>query len=223
MDYAFCRVVEKARTGACLSYVSYFQSSIHNSNMLGGSLLARVGRYTGQKGALETAKESMLYSCSRQNTDGSWFYGEDPKYHWIDNFHTGYNLDCLKRYIDSTGDTSFNGNLNTGFVYFKNNFFEPDGRSKYYHDKTYPIDIQCAAQAIDTLTFFADHDPEALVLALRVAEWTIDNMQASDGHFYYRDLGWTKNKTPMLHWGQGTMFKALTHLFTKLSEETHAN
>ena len=37
-------------------------------------------------------------------------------------------------------------------------------------------------------------------------------MQDPDGHFYYRDLGWKKIKTPMLHWGQGTMFKALAHL-----------
>ena len=42
-------------------------------------------------------------------------------------------------------------------------------------------------------------------------------MQAPDGHFYYRDLGWKKVKTPMLHWGQGTMFKALAHLLTKMS------
>jgi len=214
---------EKTKTGVCLSYVDYFQSSIHNSNMLGASLLARVGRLTGQKGAMEIAKEAMLYSCSRQNADGSWFYGEDAKYHWIDNFHTGYNLDCLKRYTESLGDASFHDNLRRGFVYFKNNFFEADGRPKYYHDKTYPIDIQCAAQAIDTLTFFADHDVEALELALKVAQWTIDNMQARDGHFYYRDLGWTKNKTPMLHWGQGTMFKALAHLSMRLSTDESDN
>ena len=42
-------------------------------------------------------------------------------------------------------------------------------------------------------------------------------MQAADGHFYYRDLGWKKVKTPMLHWGQGTMFKALAHLLSKMS------
>ena len=41
-------------------------------------------------------------------------------------------------------------------------------------------------------------------------------MQAPDGHFYYRDLGWRKVQTPMLHWGQGTMFKALAHLSGKL-------
>jgi len=35
---------------------------------------------------------------------------------------------------------------------------------------------------------------------------------AREGHFYYRDLGWIKVKTPMLHWRQGTLFKALAHL-----------
>lgn len=136
-------------------------------------------------------------------------------YHWIDNFHTGYNLDCLKRYVDSTGDRQFEPNLMRGFEYFKTHFFEADGRPKYFHDKAGPVDIQCASQAIDTLTFFSDTDPDAFELATKVARWTITNMQAEDGHFYYRDLGWKKVKTPMLHWGQGTMFKALAHLLSK--------
>jgi hypothetical protein len=41
-------------------------------------------------------------------------------------------------------------------------------------------------------------------------------MQAPEGYFYYRDLGWTKIRTPMFHWGQGTTFKALAHLLGKL-------
>jgi len=103
--------------------------------------------------------------------------------------------------------------------YLKEHFFEDDGCPKYYNDRKYPIDIQCAAQAIDTLTFLSDLDPTSLPLAEKVAQWTIDHMQGRDGHFYYRDLGWAMNKTPMLHWGQGTMFKALAHL----SEELAAN
>jgi hypothetical protein len=158
----------------------------------------------------------MLYSCSRQNPDGSWDYGELPKYHWIDNFHTGYNLDCLKRYRESTGDAGFDDAMRRGFRYFKNTFFEADGRPKYYHNKTYPIDSQCAGQAIDTLTFFSGDDRDAQPLAAKVAAWTIRHMQDKDGHFYYRDLGWAVNKTPMLHWGQGVIFKALAHLLTAL-------
>ena len=210
---------ERTSQGTCLSYVPFKQSSIHNSNMLGGALLARVAAHTQDGGALDLAKEAMIYSCTRQCPDGAWFYGEETKYHWIDNFHTGYNLDCLKRYTESTGDRQFEANLRSGFDYFKQRFFEPDGRPKYYHDKAEPVDIQCAAQAIDTLTFFSDSDAKALELAAQVAQWTISNMQAQDGHFYYRDLGWKKVKIPMFHWGQGTMFKALAHLLSKVNSE----
>ena len=158
----------------------------------------------------------MTYSCARQNPDGAWYYGEEPMYHWIDNFHTGYNLDCLKRYMDKTGDTSFETNFRAGYKYYTGHFFEANGRPKYYHDKGRPVDIQCAAQSIDTLAFCSDIYPASLDLASKVALWTIGNMQAKDGHFYYRDLGWKKIKTPMFHWGQGTMFKALAHLVSKL-------
>lgn len=215
-DWILTLPKEQTGSGVCLSYVAFKQSSIHNSNMLGAALLARVAQITGNEEVIVAASKAMFYSCSRQNEDGAWYYGEDPKYHWIDNFHTGYNLDSLKRYKDSTGDSSFDKALEIGYSYFKNNFFEADGCPKYYHDKKYPVDIQCAAQAIDTLAFFSEGDRESLALACKVADWTIANMQDPDGHFYYRDLGWKKIKTPMFHWGQGTMFKALAHLLTKL-------
>jgi rhamnogalacturonyl hydrolase YesR len=211
---------EQSRSGACLSYVAFKQSSIHNSNMLGAALLACVGSLTKQGESLEVAKAAMEYSCSRLNQDGSWFYGESPMYHWIDNFHTGYNLDSLKRYCDATGDLRYEEPMRHAFDYFKQNFFETNGRPTYYHDRVYPTDIQCAAQAIDTLSFFADKDDGALDLAQRVAVWTMDNMQDPDGHFYYRDLGRIKIRTPMLHWGQGTMFKALAHLLKNIGQHS---
>ena len=61
----------------------------------------------------------MLYSCARQNLDGAWFYGEAPKYHWIDSFHTGYNLDSLKRYVDSTNETEFGGTFGLATTIFQ--------------------------------------------------------------------------------------------------------
>lgn len=212
---------ERTDRGSCLSYVAYVQSSIHNSNMLGAALLANVGALTGREEAIDVAKDAMEYSCSRLDPSGFWFYGEHPKYHWIDNFHTGYNLESLKRYLAATDDHDYDAQLKTAFGYFKRTFFEADGRPRYYHDRIYPIDIQCAAQAIDTLCVFTAEDREALGLAEKVASWTIHNMQDPDGHFYYRDLGWTIVKTPMFHWGQATMFKALAHLFAELRCGTH--
>lgn len=211
---------EQTATGHCLSYVAFKQSSIHNSNLLGAALLARWGAAAGRNDALEVAREAVRYTCTAQLDDGAWYYGEAPMYHWIDSFHTGYNLDSLKRYQDSTGDRSFDPQIRRGYDYFKARFFETDGRVKYYRERTYPVDIQCLAQAIDTLAFFSSDDPAALALAEQVAAWTLAHMQDSDGHFYYRDLGWLKVKTPMYHWGQGTMFKALAHLLSRQSTAT---
>ena len=208
---------EQTPSGVCLSYVAYEQVSIHNSNMLGAALLARVGSHVRRPEFIDVARLSMQYSCARQNPDGAWFYGDARKYHWIDSFHTGYNLDSLRRYVDATNEMETFSNLMRGYGYFKHNFIEPNGRIKYFHDRVLPTDIQCAAQAIDTLSLFSAMDPEALGQAIRVAHWAINNMQAPAGYFYYRDLGWTKIRTPMLHWGQGTMFKALAHLRGKIS------
>lgn len=208
---------EHTEPGSCLSYVAYRQSSIHNSNMMGAAFLARLGSLTKNHDVLTTAKNAMDYSCCRQRDDGAWYYAEEPKYHWIDNFHTGYNLSALRSYKNATQDVSFNDCLEKGLRFYKAQFFEADGRPKYFHDETYPVDIQCASQAIDTLATMAGDDPNCLSMAIKVAEWTIDNMQAKDGHFCYRDLGWKKVKTPMLHWGQGTMIKALAVLLGQLS------
>lgn len=203
---------EQTDRGACISYLPEVQSSIHNSNMLGAAMLARTAAHNGNDDYLGVARAAMEYSCSRQLRDGSWWYGEAPKYHWIDNFHTGYNLESLEIYIHATQSAEFQPNLNRGLEFLMATFFEENGRPRYYRDRTYPVDIQCAAQAIDTLAQLSFLDPRCLPLAKKVARWTITEMQDRDGFFYYRQYPLLKAKTPMLHWGQATMFKALARL-----------
>jgi hypothetical protein len=108
--------------------------------------------------------------------------------------------------------------LKRGFVFYKNTFFEEDGRPKYYHNRTYPVESQCASQSIDTLANFSDYDPSSLKVALKVAAWTIENMQDKAGYFYYRQYPFIKAKTPMLHWSQATSYKALTLLLWKIEK-----
>lgn len=208
---------ERTDRGDCLSYFAHGQESIHNANLLGAAVLARASQSTGRQDYRDAAREAVRYSCLRMLPNGAWWYAEEDQYHWIDNFHTGYNLDSVKCYIDSTGDTEFSGDLSRGLRFYKDNFFEPSGAPKYYHNRAYPIDIQCASQSIDTLAYFSKDDPECLSLAIKVANWTIDNMQGSRGYFYYRKYpaGITA-RTPMLHWGQATMFKGLAHLILRL-------
>ena len=212
----------KTDSGTCLSYVAYGGSWIHNSSMLGAGLLARTWKHSPKPEYLEVAREAMRYSCTRQLPDGAWYYGEEPKYHWIDNFHTGYNLDSLKRFVDSTGEEEFRPFLRKGYAYFKDTFFEDSGKPRYYHNKTLPVDIQCAGQAIDTFAFFSDEDPEALALAEKVARWTIENLQDPSGYFYFRHSQLVKAKTPYFHWGQSTMFKGLSHFLERTTARSKA-
>jgi hypothetical protein len=64
-------------------------------------------------------------------------------------------------------------------------------------------------------------DPESLELAAKVARLTINSMQAWNGHFYYRDLGCEKVKTPMFYLGLGIMFKALAHLLSRVDRQAN--
>ena len=44
-------------------------------------------------------------------------------------------------------------------------------------------------------------------------------MQEADGHFQYRHYPWGKARTPMLHWGQGVIFKGLALLLLRLKAQ----
>jgi rhamnogalacturonyl hydrolase YesR len=203
--------------GVCITYVPGLDSRVHNANTLGASLLARTYAHTRNESYVDLAQKAMLYTAQHQRPDSSWYYAEKPDSHWVDNFHTGYVLDCFKYYAEGTGDNTFNQKLMSGYEYWKKTFFLADGTPRYYDYKTLPLDIQCSSQAIDTLVFFNNLDPDSVRLATKVAEWTIKNMQDRTGYFYYRRYSpWLVNKTPTLHWGQATMLSALAGLYQLL-------
>jgi hypothetical protein len=181
--------------------------------MLGAAALARTYAHTRQDELRQVASDAVAYTVHAQQDDGSWWYGEAENLRWVDSFHTGYVLDCLWWYMVSTGDQQHQAAFDRGARFFVESFFLDDGTPKYYPCKTYPIDIQCAAQAIETLALLARQwDPSCMAMAEKVAGWTIANMQDSDGHFYFqRGRRWV-NETPMLHWGQATMLHALASL-----------
>ena len=194
---------------------------IHNSNVLGAWLLANLYRYTGDKELLSVAEKSINYTLKYQLPNGGWYYGEEPKFRWVDNFHTGYVLESIYGYIKATQDTGPERKLKKGFRFFKSTFFSPDGTPRYYDHKTYPIDIQCASQGIQTLVNLHEYDEPALDLAKKVALWTIRNLQHPKGYFYFRKYPLWTNKTPMFHWGQSTMLAALAVLLREITPLSH--
>jgi hypothetical protein len=201
----------------CIGYFPGQNLRVHNANTLGASLLARTYSYTRNESYRTLAQQAMQYTAQYQRADSSWYYGEAANLHWVDNFHTAYVLDCFKHYSEGTEDNRFDKQLTDGYEYWKKTFFLTDGAPRYYDYKTLPLDIQCSSQAIDTLVYFQDRDPESIALAMKIASWTIHHMQDSSGYFYYRRYSRRLvNKTPTLHWGQATMLCALAGLYKSL-------
>lgn len=81
------------------------------------------------------------------------------------------------------------------------------------------MDIQCAAQAVETLTEFGGED-RSLGLAVKVATWTMDTMQDRRGFFYYRRYPCLVARTPMLHRAQATTYRAFTLLLLRLGRDS---
>jgi len=203
--------------GNLLRYYPNADILVHNSSMIGASVLARVGATDANARFLELAESAIRYTLHHQTDKGAWYYGVGAKWAWVDSFHTGYVLEALATFIRHAGTQRYAPALEKGYCYFVETFFKADGTPRYYEQKTLPIDIQCAAQAIQTLVSLRELHPASVETAVRVAGWTIDHMQDKSGYFYYRKYPFVINRTATLHWGQATMFAALALLERHLS------
>ena len=202
------------------SYSKIDNSIIFNASLLGCRLLTRVYSFTGEKKILEEAKKNISFCCDHQQEDGSWSYGNSSFQQWVDNFHTGFNLECISDYMKFSGDHSFEANLQKGFDYYIKTFFTDDGISKYYNNSIYPIDIHAPAQLVITLSKLGKLQEKSELIE-KVLNWTIRNMQSEEGFFYYQINKYFTSKIPFMRWSQAWMFYALSeYLFlTNLNNE----
>ena len=204
---------EKDDSVAGFSYpLPGLQSRTHNANFLGAAILCRAYKLTGDKKFLIPAFKVVRYSTTQQKDDGSWAYAESSNYRWIDNFHTGYNL-CALWTIGHCGETNeFEIPMRRGFEFYKSHFIREDGAPRYFHNRTYPIDIHSVAQSIITLLVFKDFDDSNVDLALAVFKWAMDHMWDKKGYFHYQIQPHYKNKIPYMRWSQAWMLLALSTL-----------
>ena len=209
----------KKNKGFLFSYSPFKgNNTVYNASLLGSKTLALCYYFTKEEKYKEAARGSVIACIEAQNEDGSWVYGELPTQKWIDSFHTGYNLEALSYYQKYTGDITFQEELNKGFHFYVNNFFHEDGTPKYYHDKTYPIDIHCPGQLLVTLSILGASKNHKLLLE-KVSLWTIENMQGSKGYFYYQMKKNISSKIPYMRWSQAFMFYSLSYYLLELSDD----
>jgi len=191
----------------CFSYTPIDMEVVHNANLLGASILARLSCYCDDDRLKPAIAASLGYSMRRQRDDGSWPYADTELQSWIDSFHTGFDLQAIRYILDAGLGSQYYAAFRKGVEYYAANFFLADGTPKYYHDRVYPIDIHSPAQAV---CFFAREGEPYQELADRVVAWMLKNMYSGRGFFYFRKGRFLTNRTAYMRWSQAWAFRALT-------------
>lgn len=214
--------ITKTEKGICFSYTPIDRQIVHNANMLGAALLARVYSITKENILLEYSKRAYDFTISYQKDDGSWSYDTDLKLgkesKQID-FHQGFILDSVcdaLKYIDSN-NRKYLTTLSKGAKFYITKQFNSDGRSYWRLPRKWPVDIHHQAQGIITFSklYSFYKEDKYLEFSKKIAEWTIKNMQDEKGYFYFQKWPFLTNKISYIRWGQAWMMLALSYLIEK--------
>jgi len=200
----------------CFSYTPIDELIVHNANLLGASVLIRLNAYEPEAESEAAALSSLAYSMSCQRGDGSWWYADTDYQQWIDSFHTGFNLQCIRYFLDLGKATKYQEVYNRGVKYYADIFFLEDGTAKYFHDRTLPEDIHSYAQAI---VFFSTMGEEYQDLTSRVTEKMLKDFQSPKGYFYFQKRKGKAISIPYMRWAQSWAFHGLTQYILAAQQE----
>jgi hypothetical protein len=193
------------------SYTPFADVDVHNANLLGVSVLARVAARTGEMALIDAARPALAHTLADQNADGSWYY-EGPSSrsrYWVDNFHTGFVLECLLDWRAATGD-DLKEALERGFRFYLSRLFDQSGRPRRDIHRDLPVDIRDCAQAL-VLLVRDDTPVEAKHQLALVLDWALAHVKSPDGHFIYEWQPGHRNRVIYLRW-QAWMLHALSQV-----------
>jgi hypothetical protein len=194
----------------CYSYSPFDKQIVFNATMKGARLLAQAYSVTKDNTLKEEAKKAVAFVIKNQNEDGSWHYSLGDKRNWIDNFHTGYIIECLFEYCNFIEGKVYKRNLDLAVDFYKNNFICENGIPKYYNNSVFPIDSTSAAQAIITLNKTGNTES-----AEKIIDWMVLNMQSKKGYFYFQKRKFYTNKISFMRWSNAWMLLAISYYLYK--------
>ncbi len=206
--------------GAFFGYLEGDRTPIHNASMLICALLARLGQAFGRDDFVAAADAGVRYTVARQRPDGSWPYGEESHLDWVDGFHTGYVLDSLLTCVQAgVGGAEAERAWRRGLRFYAERLIDDDGAPRYKPDSLYPVDGQCAAQAIQTLSRAASLEPGPAERRWAVLRYTQSRLSRRDGAFVFQRERFWVNRAAHPRWVQAPMLEALAHLLASATED----
>jgi hypothetical protein len=202
----------ESEAGAYFGYLPGDRTPIHNANLLACRVLARVAESTADATLRSPVQAGVEFALAGQRADGSWPYSELPGQGWVDGFHTGYVLDSLMSCRETLEEPRLDAAIARGLGFYASELVQSDGTPKYTSDGVWPVDGQCAAQAIATFSRAAGRDPGLLDLAWSVFGFAQRRLRRPDGSYRFQRRRLWANSIPHVRWVQAPMLDGLTLL-----------
>lgn len=210
-------------SGVSISYTPIQKDICYNASLLAAESLAKVYKLNNNVKYKETAIKAVEFVIKFQQENGCWNYGINLNLDKEDlqvDFHQGYLLECIneiKQVLDIKNE-KWESALTKGLKFYIEEQFHSSGRAYWRLPKKYPVEIHNQSQGIITFIKLQNYNSKASIFADTIADWTVNNMQAKDGHFYYQSHKYLKNKISYMRWNQAWMFLALTILLNSKKE-----
>jgi len=202
----------------CLSYMPLpMTMRVMDVSILIGAVISQHATLARTSIHSESAHKLVQYVIRQQTNEGAWFYTDPPSDSHIrhDNYHTGFILDALQRYMDASNNYDWQKQYNNGLLFYANQLFNKNGSPRWMSDTDFPHDIHGAAQGILT---FSRHLNEYSALVKNIYTWSLQNMYNTKGYFYYQETRYYTKKFNLLRWCNAWMAHALSRLTTTLEQ-----
>ena len=181
-----------------------------NANALAARLLLDLYCHTGSEEYKEFATDILRYVASRQFQNGGWMYRDPPSASHVsmDNYHNGFIIESFLRYQEVVSADAFIQTVNDALEFYRTVLYDNNGAPCWDEESKYPRDIHAAAQGIVTFTHAGDVE-----FARQIIKWTIENLYAGNGRFYYQKERFYTKRFTLMRWCQGWMAYALSEFF----------
>lgn len=208
-------------TGARIVYQPHYDGTFYtlNGGAIGARLLIDLYETFGDDDLHDRSAALLDHIAAKQADIGGWTYRDPPSASHLsmDNHHNGFIIESFLRYQEVTGSDRYRDTLEPALSFYRDTLFEPDGAPNWDESSRYPKDIHAATQGI--IVFSMAGEPE---FARRIIDWTLGNLYAGNGRFYYQRRRFYTKRFTLMRWCQAWMSYALATYLERTDQHREA-
>jgi len=198
--------------GICFSYSPGDHTRVYNASLFGARILAQTANHVPDMAPQwrTLARSAVDWVMAKQATDGSWVYGDADHWRWIDNLHTGFNLETINRVAGLLETDAWDEGIARGLDFYRKALFASGGTPSYYTTSAYPLDPHSYAQGALTFLRLKHFQPDGVEFAGRILTHGVHELwDEKKGGFRFQKHRWYAQKSIHMRWSQAWMFRAI--------------